>query len=110
QLAFLGAGDDHRLTTQGQGKIVTGVFHLALVAEEYPVAFEDVFHLQVEQLLISENAAIATVIAVGWIDFHRAANFFLELVELTSHVRNSFMLLLVASTGYRPPDQPATGL
>src|SRR5690606_23317984 len=60
-------------------------------------------YLQVEQLLVGKDAAIATVIAVGWIDFHRAANFFLELVELTSHVRNSLMLLLVASIGVQAP-------
>src|SRR5690606_33250525 len=45
-----GAGDHHRRTTYGQREIVSGIRYLALMSQEYPVAFEDVFHLQLEQL------------------------------------------------------------
>src|SRR5690554_7455141 len=85
QLPVPGAGDPHRLTTYGQREIVTGIRYLALMGQEHPVAFEDVFHLQLEQLLIGERPAVAAVAPGLRVGFHRAADQTFNLIKLTSH-------------------------
>src|SRR5690606_29353966 len=85
ELPVLGAGDHHRLTTYGQREIVTGIRYLALMGQEHPVTFEDVFHLQLEQLLIGERPAVATVAPGCRIGFHRTADQTFDLIKLTSH-------------------------
>ena len=93
ELAILGPGDDHRLTTHHGGVVVARILDLALMGQENPVAFEDVFHLQLKQLFVGEDAAVTAVVASLCIGFHRVADRFLKSVELASHVRHSILLL-----------------
>src|SRR5690606_2664545 len=51
QLPVSGAGDHHRLTAYGQRERVTGIRYLTLMAQQHPFAFEEVSHLQLQQLL-----------------------------------------------------------
>ncbi len=93
ELAILGPGDDYRLTTHRGGVVVARILDLALVGQENPVAFEDVLHLELEELLVGEDAAVTAVVTGFRIGFHRVADRFLKSVELASHVRHSILLL-----------------
>ena len=64
ELAVLAAGDDDGLATDEDGQEVVHVGDLALVCEIDPVAFEDVLHLQLEQLLVSERRAVQPVVVL----------------------------------------------
>jgi len=93
ELAILGPGDDHRLTTHRGGVVVARILNLAFMSQENPVAFEDVFHLQLKQLLVGEDAAITAVVAGGRVGFYRPTDLLFKSVELASHVRHSLLLL-----------------
>ena len=59
ELVVLVAGDEHRLTTDLGRVVVVDLRQLALVGEVDPVALEDVFHLEVEQLPVGEHLTLA---------------------------------------------------
>ena len=65
QLAIAVARNEHRLAAHGGGVVVVVVRNLALVRQKDPVALEDVFHLEFEQLLVGKGAAVQAVIAAG---------------------------------------------
>ena len=65
QLAAAVAGDHHRLAADVGGEVVAGVGNLCLVGQVDPVALEDVLHLQFEDVLVGEDAAIGAIHARG---------------------------------------------
>ena len=65
QLAAAVAGDHHRLAADVGGEVVAGVGNLCLVGEVDPVALEDVLHLQLEDVLVGEDAAVGAIHARG---------------------------------------------
>ena len=65
QLAAAVAGDHHRLAADVGGEVVAGVGNLCLVGEVDPVALEDVLHLQFEDVLVGEDAAVGAIHARG---------------------------------------------
>ncbi len=62
---LLVAGDHHRLAADVGGEVVAGVGNLRLMGEVDPVALEDVLHLQLEDFLVGENAAVGAVHTAG---------------------------------------------
>ena len=65
QLAAAVAGDHHRLAADVGGEVVAGVGNLCLVGQVDPVALEDVLHLQFEDVLVGEDAAVGAIHARG---------------------------------------------
>jgi len=93
QLAILGTGNDHRLATDSYCKVVTRLRDLALVGQVNPVALENILHLQIEQFLIGEDAAI-TLVASGFrIGYYRVTYLFGEFFKLAGHIVHSVLFL-----------------
>ena len=71
EFARLVARDDDRLAADLRGEVVVRVGDLALVGQVDPVALEDVLHLQVEQGLVGEGAAVQAVdVPIGVLHQH----------------------------------------
>src|SRR5690606_26008779 len=59
EVAILAAGDEHRLAADLGRVVVVHLGQLALVRQVDPVAFENVLHLEVEQVLVREHLTLA---------------------------------------------------
>lgn len=58
ELALLVAGDDDGLAADGGREVVADLRDLRFVGEVHPVALEDVFHLELEQILVGEDRPV----------------------------------------------------
>jgi len=67
ELVVLVARDEDRLATNFGGVVIVDLGQLALVGQIHPVAFKDVFHLQLEQLRAGEHFAFAAEFAFGFV-------------------------------------------
>ncbi|MNE00188.1 hypothetical protein D3C80_925920 [compost metagenome] len=81
QLTVAVAGDEYRLATHGDGVVVVLLGNLALVCEIDPVAFEDVLHLQLEQLGVGEHLPLAAVEALLLVFFEQGV----EIIRSHGH-------------------------
>ncbi|EKD98039.1 MAG: hypothetical protein ACD_23C00614G0002, partial [uncultured bacterium] len=64
ELAVLAARDDDGLAADVRGEVVVDLGDLAFVRQVDPVAFEDVLHLQLEQIGVREDVSAAAIDAV----------------------------------------------
>ncbi|MNF92995.1 hypothetical protein D3C84_756550 [compost metagenome] len=70
------ARDEDRLAPHGGGVEIVDVGDLAFVGQIQPVAFEDVFHLQIEQPGVGEHLALAAIEALLGIVFKQGMQIF----------------------------------
>lgn len=68
QLMLFIAGNNHRLTPQRQGIIITRFGNLAFMGEKYPVTFEDMLHFKFKQLRVGKYRPVAAVNMIFTID------------------------------------------
>ena len=92
QLAIFIAGNNNGLASDITGKIVVCICNLAFMRQINPVSFENVLHLHLEQLRISEHVASATIQAFFFIGFNQTAYFCFQIIM---HGHRSFFYYFI---------------
>jgi hypothetical protein len=87
QLAILGPGNDHRGPADIRGEVVPDLRDLALMRQVHPVALEDMLHLQLEQLLIREDAPLRPMNPVLVILYDGIVQCCADSAQCPGHVR-----------------------
>ena len=89
EFTHLVACDKNRLTPHVGGVVVVVLRDLAFMCQVQPVAFEDVFHLQIKQPRVGEHFAFAAEDAVLFIVLQQAV----QVVESQVHGHGSVIIV-----------------
>ncbi len=88
QFAALVASDHHGLAANPGGVVIVVVGNLAFVRQVHPIALEDVFHLEFEQIGVGENVAAATEYTVLLVVLNGGVQQFIQLRGFVDNCRH----------------------
>jgi hypothetical protein len=86
QFAALVASDNHGLAANPRGVVVVVVANLAFVRQVHPIALEDVFHLEFEQITVGEDVAAATEYTALFVILNSGMQQFIQLLGFVEHL------------------------